>query len=209
MSQAGKYPDCEICEYKIFVKDAQREAEPSCRIESDMKRYICPHCQHIEDSEWEFDILFCKKCKHLMKIESDLLVDGIHTPHYNDIPEKVKTGWTMIEQHGWKIYKKPKEQLTMKQLYDDREWPRDDNGKPLYHKVIRKGELKENMHVIFKGTLSDYLWAFGTVNKMKEDFIIESGNTMALVKFSDDDRNCYVITALINTKAIAKMKVGK
>ena len=77
-----------------------------------------------------------------------------------------KIRFKCIEHDGWTMYHKPTEpSLTPRQIFDDREWPRDENGKPIYHKPLLKDEIREGMKVVAKDNIFDYIYGLVTIKK--------------------------------------------
>jgi hypothetical protein len=124
-----------------------------------------------------------------------------------DAQAKDSVGWSCV-QSGWTIYKKP-EGLSLMQMIDEREWPRDEKGKPIYHKPLGAYDIREGMEVIVKNTPADYRWNLMTVSRdsygqyqLMNEYI---GVSMGL---SNDDReDCWVSYGIWNMRAISKSAV--
>jgi hypothetical protein len=117
-----------------------------------------------------------------------------------------KIGWYINENSsGWEVYDKiPCDlvRLPKRLMLDEREWPRNEQGVPLYHKPVK--ELIEGMMVIAKMNLFDYVWNIAKVKSDGYKFYLESGQHIAYPYFSDE-KKCFTISGVLNKGAIAKI----
>lgn len=132
------------------------------------------------------------------------------------IPPKdgpLKLNFVIKEYMGWEIHAFPMNvELTPEQLYDDRYWPRDEQGVPLYHKPIKnKEDLKVGDMVICKGNPFDYIWNCGVVREIHGDSgtisLDEADKMIASMEFGKDDRECWVTGCIINTACLEKIQL--
>jgi hypothetical protein len=116
-----------------------------------------------------------------------------------------------VQQYeGFEIYSLPDQTLglTSAQLYDDREWPRGTDGRPLYHRPITdRGGIKDGDRVIWKNNPFDYSWGEGVVRIRGGEFTVETldGSFFGALAFGEDDRASWVCTCVCNAKALSRV----
>jgi len=102
---------------------------------------------------------------------------------------KDELAWDYEIKSGWTVYKYPEEKhLTLSQIFDDRDWPRDNNGVPLYHIPLKKDEAKEGVRVIYKGNIFDYVWNEDKITETPDGFIIDMGNFVSYMDWDEKEK---------------------
>lgn len=77
---------------------------------------------------------------------------------------KLTGNWTFEMSNGLEVYGFPDGTFTPEQIFDDRAWPRDQNGKPTHLKpLLSVDDLQNDMLVVWKGLPHDYCWQRGRV----------------------------------------------
>lgn len=111
---------------------------------------------------------------------------------------------------GHEVYRMPDPTLglTPRQLYDDRDWPRDSDGQPWFHvPITNKSGLKDGDRVIWKGSIHDFLYNEGVIVEHHHVLHVETpgGALFAALSFAEDDRKCWVSGAVCDARALARI----
>ena len=112
---------------------------------------------------------------------------------------------------GFEVYPMPPAELelTSRQIYDDRAWPRDAEGKPLYHRpIVDKAALRAGDHVVWKGNPFDYVYDLGVVvDRGCGGLWVEtpSGTIGGVLEFGRDSRACWVCCSVMDLAGLARL----
>lgn len=118
-----------------------------------------------------------------------------------DDPKKLKIGFTIHEYCGFAIYRMSQEMMGRRgqAKCDSRRWEYDENDNPVDCRIIKsRDDLHVGMKVLVK-TLFDYDYTVGVVERFDDGKpYVDMGGCIGTLEFGGDDRECWVLTCVIN-----------
>lgn len=141
-----------------------------------------------------------------------------------DLPMKIETivvsrdgpdrlsGLICQQFSGFEVYPLPPAELglTPRQVYDDRQWPRDAGGEPLHHRpIVDEAALRAGDRVVWKGNPFDHVYDEGIVGDYGREggLWVETptGTVGGVLGFGRDSRACWVCGVAMDLACLARI----